>query len=113
MIEADGRKATFLRTALRTLGLPGEVVAERAERAPPSGAEIVTARALAPLPRLLAHVERHLAPGGRAILPKGRGASGEVAAARAEWSFDLAVHPSATAPDAAVLEIAGLGRRVA
>ena len=112
MIEADARKAAFLRTALRTLELPGEVVAERAEVAPPSGACVVTARALAPLPRLLGHVERHLAPGGVAILPKGRGARGEVAEARAAgWSFDLAVHPSATAPDAAVLEVAGLGRR--
>ena len=110
MIEADARKAAFLRTACRTLGLSACIVAERLERAPPSGADVVTARALAPLDRLLGQVARHLAPTGIAILPKGRGAEAEVEAARRRWTFDVDRLPSRTADDAAVLRISNIGR---
>lgn len=111
LVEADMRKAAFLRTACRTLGLEACVLAERAERAASCGAQVVTARALAPLDRLLAPVARHLAPGGIAILPKGRGADGEIEAARRLWAFDLDRLPSRTAADAVVLRVSNLSRR--
>ena len=111
MIEADSRKAAFLRTASRTLGLGAEIVVARGEEAPPAGADVVTARALAPLNRLLDYVDRHLDRDGCAILPKGRAAREEVAAARQRWSFDLQLHSSRTATDAAILHISDLRSR--
>lgn len=104
LIESDGRKCAFLRTAARELGLDVAVLDRRAEEAPPQRAAAVTARALAPLDRLLPLVARHLGEGGTALLPKGRDWAGEVEAARgAGWAFDLDARPSATDAHARVL----------
>lgn len=112
MIEADTRKATFLRAACRELGLSAEVQAERLERAPPADADVVTARALAPLPQLLAMAERHLCCNGIAILPKGRKAHSELASARDRWSFEVEILPSRTAPEALILRIRNIDQKM-
>jgi 16S rRNA (guanine527-N7)-methyltransferase len=88
-VESDQRKSAFLRKACQHLGLPAICHASRAEAIGPLAAETITARALAPLVDLLSLVERHLAPGGRAILPKGAKAMDEIELARKRWSFDL------------------------
>jgi len=109
LVESDRRKAEFLRTVVRHLGLRAEVSAARAESLAPLGADILSARALAPLPQLLPLAFRHLAPGGRALFPKGRQATAELAAARTgPWRFALLSHPSVTDPHARILQIEGL-----
>jgi 16S rRNA (guanine527-N7)-methyltransferase len=109
LIESDQRKATFLRTAVRELALPAAVLDQRAEAAPPQAAAVVSARALARLPTLLPLVARHLAPGGVALLPKGRGWEAEVDAARAAgWRFALDALPSRTDPSGRVLRVADI-----
>ena len=110
LIESDHRKAVFLRTCAREMGLSVEVIAERIETCPPSNARVVTARALAPLDRLLPMVHRHLAPGGRAVLLKGRTAEAEIAAVENDWTFDLTTAPSITDPDARILVLEHLAR---
>lgn len=110
LVEADRRKATFLREAARRLPRPPTVHAARAETLDPLDASLVTARALAPLPRLLPLVARHLSQNGRAILPKGAGFRKEVEAARESWHFELRVHPSSTHPHSAILELRDLRR---
>jgi len=110
LVESDIRKATFLRTASRELNLSMEVIASRIEAVPPLDAQIVSARALAPLAALLQYVERHLAPAGTAFLQKGKNADAEVAQARKDWNFDCTSHPSLTDPTASILEIKGLNR---
>ncbi|MFC7542244.1 16S rRNA (guanine(527)-N(7))-methyltransferase RsmG [Siccirubricoccus deserti] len=74
LVESDRRKAAFLNEAARVLGLAGTVVvhASRIEVASLPQAAILTARALASLPDLLAHAHRLLKPGGVALFPKGR-----------------------------------------
>lgn len=110
-IESDGRKAAFLMTAARELGLERvRVLAQRIEAAPPQGAQVVSARALAPLKSLLPLAVRHLAPGGHALFPKGAGHAKEVAEARADWRFDLTEHPSRTDPDARILKLEAIRR---
>lgn len=110
LIESDGRKCAFLREAARAMGLSVTVLDQRAEAAPPQGADVVSARALAPLPALLPLVARHVAPGGTALLMKGRGWAEEVEAARAEWRFDLDARPSVTDSSAKILVVTGLAR---
>ena len=110
MIEADARKATFLRTIIRELGLRAAVFNSRLEHASPCEADVVTARALAPLDRLLGYVSRHVGPSGHAVLPKGRRAEEEIACARRRWMFDVVAHPSRTAPDASVLVVSNIRR---
>ncbi|ROU03290.1 16S rRNA (guanine(527)-N(7))-methyltransferase RsmG [Histidinibacterium lentulum] len=105
LVESDTRKATFLRTAIRTLGLDAEVRTDRAEALPPHNAAIVSARALAPLTRLLGFADRHLAAEGIALLPKGRARAPEIDEARANWDFALSETRSITDPEAAILRI--------
>lgn len=110
LVESDGRKAAFLHQAAAQLGVAVTIHTARAENLAPQGADIVSARALAPLNVLLAHVRRHLAPGGRAIFPKGRNWADEVANARQEWQLSLTTRPSLTDPEARILVVEGLSR---
>jgi len=105
MVESDARKAAFLRTAVRTLGLAAQIRTDRAEALAPFNAPILSARALAPLPRLLEHADRHLAADGIALFPKGRSRAAEIAEARANWGFALSETRSITDPEAAILRI--------
>ncbi len=110
LIESDKRKAAFLMTAIRELGLSADVIAQRVEQVDALGADVVSARALAPLPQLLPLVARHLAENGVALLPKGKTHAEELAAARAEWQFDAASHQSKTNASARILILKGLTR---
>ncbi|MFN0114844.1 MAG: 16S rRNA (guanine(527)-N(7))-methyltransferase RsmG [Paracoccaceae bacterium] len=103
LVESDRRKAAFLNTAARATGVAVTVHPDRAESRPPLGADVVSARALAPLDRLLGLARRHLAPGGRAILPKGSAWRSEVAKALETWRFTYENHPSLTDPDSVIL----------
>jgi 16S rRNA (guanine527-N7)-methyltransferase len=109
LVESDGRKAAFLRTAAQAMALQVTVHAQRAEVLAPLRADVVSARALAPLSVLLPLVRRHLAPGGLALLPKGGRHADEVAAARRLFTFALTAHPSATSPDGSILAITEIG----
>jgi 16S rRNA (guanine527-N7)-methyltransferase len=110
MIESDQRKAAFLRTALRELGLSGDVLADRIDAVPPMGADVLSARALAPLDQLLAFAENHLKPGGTAIFPKGKTAEQEIADANTNWLFQIEKHASMTDAEARILVIKDIKR---
>lgn len=110
LVEADRRKSEFLRSAGRECGISVEVIAERVEAVPPLGADVLSARALAPLPVLLGHAERHLAPGGIALFPKGAGHEAEIAAALERWRFSVQKFPSRTDRDSVVLRIGDIAR---
>lgn len=110
MIESDGRKAAFLEAVVRECGIASRILAERIEGAPAQGADVVSARALAPLPRLLGLAERHLAPEGTALLAKGAAHQQEIAEALELWRFSIQKWPSLTDPSAVILEIKGLSR---
>ena len=94
----------------RELALPTKVICARIEQAPPQQADVISARALSGLPKLLSMVDRHLAPNGMALLHKGRQHEQEIADARKTWSFDLEEHQSLTDPAARILAIQGLKR---
>ena len=110
LIESDQRKAAFLREAARLLGAPVAVHAQRIEtvRLPP--APLVTARALAPLPRLLALAAPLLAPGGVALFLKGGAVESELTAAGREWHMRVERFPSRTSATGVILRISELAR---
>lgn len=110
LIESDLRKATFLRTVARETGLTVRVIPSRIEEAAPMGADVVSARALASLEKLLPLAERHLASGGIALFQKGATHRAEVAEALARWRFTVHNHPSQTDPQAVVLRIGEIAR---
>jgi 16S rRNA (guanine527-N7)-methyltransferase len=107
LIEADARKAAFLGEASRRMSLKTQpkVVVSRIETAPPARADIVTARALAPLDQLLAWAAPHRADKAICLFHKGKGWQAELTEAMKDW--DIAAQPfsSVTDRDAVLLRI--------
>ena len=110
LIESDQRKAVFLREAARTLGVPVQVHAQRIETVHIPPAPLVTARALAPLPRLLALAAPLLAPDGVALFLKGGAVESELTAANREWHMRVERIPSRTSATGVILRITELAR---
>jgi 16S rRNA (guanine527-N7)-methyltransferase len=110
LVESDRRKAEFLRSVSRETGLTVTVHDARIESLPPLQADVVSARALAPLSDLCAHAARHLAPGGRGIFLKGARADEELRAAQTRWHFTSRVVPSITEATASVLVVTDVHR---
>lgn len=106
LVDSDQRKVAFLRTVIRELALTNcAAFSARAEDLPPAQATYLSARALAPLVRLMPYLARHLAQDGTAWLMKGRNWQAELDAARTAWTFDFTIHPSATDSASAILAI--------
>ncbi|HRO13507.1 MAG TPA: 16S rRNA (guanine(527)-N(7))-methyltransferase RsmG [Paracoccus sp. (in: a-proteobacteria)] len=111
LLDSDARKIAFLRTAIRTLALGNcRAISGRIESSAPAHAQNLSARALAPLDRLMPYVQRHLAKDGTAWLMKGRNWQQEIASAQHGWDFHVTAHSSLTDPEAAILEIRELER---
>jgi 16S rRNA (guanine527-N7)-methyltransferase len=89
LVESNGKKARFLREAVRTLGLGNARVAEsRIEALEMPGAfDAITARALASLPLIVALGGHLLAPGGRLLAMKGTVPEDEIAALPPGWTL--------------------------
>lgn len=113
LVESDRRKCSFLRTALRETGATARVIDARIEAVPPLGADVLSARALAPLGTLLGFAARHLLPDGTALFPKGARWRDEVQAAQQDWTFSADAIPSMTDPDAVLLRIGGISPHAA
>lgn len=111
LIESDRRKASFLRTAILETAAPATVHCCRIEDATVPAAGLVTARALAPLPRLLPLAARFLAQNGVCLLLKGAKVEEELAAADGHWTMTVDRVPSQTGADGVVLRIEGLQAR--
>ena len=111
LIESDQRKCLFLNTARRELDLNITVITGRIEAQHIELADIISARALAPLTDLLGFSERLLKPDGTALFPKGEKYQEELDRAAIDWHFDVNTHPSTTHVDAKVLEISRIQHR--
>ncbi len=110
LIESDHRKAAFLIEAARLTEALVRVHAARIEavRLPP--VRLVTARALAPLPDLIALAAPFLAPDGVALFPKGENAGNELTDAAAGWQMRVERFSSRTDPSASILRISEIRR---
>lgn len=110
LVESDKRKATFLRQATQALNLEVDVRSDRVESIAPLQADVISARALAPLVELLGMASRHLRPDGIALFPKGARHAEELADARGTWAFDVDIHPSLSDSGSAILVIRNIHR---
>jgi 16S rRNA (guanine527-N7)-methyltransferase len=110
LVESDQRKAQFLREVSRETRTPVRVHAERAERVAPFPADVVTARALAPLPELIDMARRFAHGRTVALFPKGRAAEAELTGLDASDKMRVTVLPSRTSASAAILRIEGIAR---
>ena len=110
LVESDQRKAAFLRHISRDLALNVEVMHDRIEDVPPLQADVLTARALAPLNKLLGYAERHRKPAGLALFPKGEKVETEISVALESWRFDCQKHPSISDARSSVLCVGEISR---
>lgn len=109
LVESNSRKCAFLSEVARQTSAPVRVhnarVADLAQSRAIPPADVVSARALAPLDALLELAQPFFGNASAGLFLKGREAASEVADARKRWAFDLVTHPSITDPDGHVLEI--------
>jgi 16S rRNA (guanine527-N7)-methyltransferase len=105
LVESDARKCAFLAEASRAMGIAPTILAERIEAVAPLQADVLSARALAPLVTLLGYVILHRRDGGIALFPKGESVHKEIEAAARRWRFEHRIHPSVTGSLGAIVEI--------
>ena len=105
LIESDARKCAFLHEAARVTGTAVTIHNKRIEAVPPVEADVVTARALAPLAQLLDHAVRFLKPAGKCVFLKGARQADELTEARKSWHMRVAERPSLSDPSGVILEV--------
>ena len=111
LVESNSRKCAFLRHVARLAEVRVTVHEARLEKVVPDylgRADIVSARALAPLPDLLAWTEPLLKTGTTGLFPKGRDVVSELTDARQSWTFTAEILPSRTDSEARILRITSL-----
>jgi len=116
LVESRRKRIDFLTRAVDTLGLSERVVVagKRVEMLEPSIEDVISARAFAPLDRLLPLAHRFSGAGTCWLLPKGRSAASELEAVAGSWQGDFRIVPSLTDPDAAIIaasQVQPKGRR--
>ena len=114
LIESNLKKASFLREAVRVTGVPGIVHASRIETLGLTlgdTADYVTARALAPLPDLLAMIAPLLKKGAKALLLKGQDLDAELTKATKYWNIEAESVPSKTSKTGRILIVHALSKR--
>jgi 16S rRNA (guanine527-N7)-methyltransferase len=115
LVESTTKKCAFLAQVAAETEAPVEIHCMRIEElkrtATSLAPDIVTARALAPLPKLLELAAPWMEIGARGLFMKGREARTEIEEARKRFDFDYRLHPSLTAADAAIVEITKLAKR--
>lgn len=106
LVESDSRKCAFLREVIRATEATASVEMARIEVLVPLAADVVTARACAPLPRLLGYAARHLREdGGICLLLKGRSAAAELTQAYETWKMNAVLIESMSNPFGVVIQL--------
>jgi len=114
LVESTGKKAAFLREAIRLTGAPAIVHQARIEQMGTKldgKIEIVTARALAPLTELLALAAPWMKRGAQALFPKGQDVGAELTEASKYWNIEAVLVPSKTDPQARIVSVGQAERR--
>jgi 16S rRNA (guanine527-N7)-methyltransferase len=109
LVESMAKRCRFLAEVVEALALPAVVHHARAETLK-LDVEMVTARACAPLERLLTYAEPWFARGAQGLFLKGAAVDDEVGEARRTWRFDARTEVSLSDPRGRVLSIKGLSR---
>lgn len=108
LVEANRRKCAFLREAARETGAPAIIHCGRIEDILPAldgPFDAVSARALAPLERLIAHAEKSLDAGAVGVFPKGKGFAAELTQTLTEGKYSITAIESKTDPAARLLVV--------
>jgi 16S rRNA (guanine527-N7)-methyltransferase len=110
LVESDARKAVFLREAVRITQASATVHPVRIEGMKPLIADVVTARALAPLSELLEISERFRGAGTICLFPKGENVQEELTNACKQWKITMHQSPSLSEPSGCLLRLENISR---
>ncbi len=109
LVESNDKKAAFLREAVRVSGAPAIVhncrIEQLAAGVTPVQADVVLARALAPLPKLLELTETYLSNGAIGLFHKGQDVDSELTQATKYWIINVTKHASVVDSRSWILEI--------
>jgi 16S rRNA (guanine527-N7)-methyltransferase len=109
LIESMAKRCRFLSEVVGTLGLPATVHNARAENLQ-LAVDIVTARACAPLARLLGYARPYLQAGATGLFLKGQDVAAELDEAAKSWEFASDTLPSLSDPRGQIVRVRRLGR---
>ena len=114
LVEATGKKCAFLAASIAAMGLSNvEVVPQRIESITISPPDVVTARALAQLDKLLGYSHEFTSEKTVLIFPKGQDVEAELTAAAKSWHMKVEKRPSVTSPGSTILVIRDLKPKAA
>lgn len=114
LVESNNKKAAFLREAVRALDLPAKIHAQRIEDFGDSfgdSADVVSARALAPLKTVCDQAVPLIARGAVGLFLKGQDVDAELTEAAKYWSIEAEKVPSKTSPDGCIVVVRSLKPR--
>jgi 16S rRNA (guanine527-N7)-methyltransferase len=107
LVESMAKRCKFLRVVVDELKLPAEIHNARAEELDLK-VDVVTARACAPMVRLLGYAQPYLKHGAVAWFLKGQDVASELAEAATYWKFESDLRPSLSDPRGQIVQVKGL-----
>jgi len=111
LFEATAKKCAFLQAAAERMGLSVAIENARMEDLPPRAFDVVTARAVAPLPKLLEYAHSFMGPNSVCLFLKGQNVGSELTEGHKCWNMKLSQVPSQTDPSGAIVTVRELGPR--
>ena len=111
LVEERRLRVEFLHRAAEALGVAVEIVAQKAERIAARPFDVISARAFAPMPRLLEIGTSFSTKNSLWVLPKGRNAQAELEALDPSWQGDFRLEASLTDAQARIIVASGVHRR--
>ena len=109
LIDSLGTRCRFLQEAVDALALPATVINGRAEEQALK-VDVVTARAVAPMEKLLGYAQPYLQRGAQGLFLKGEKAEAELIEARKVWQFDSDLSVSRSDPRGRIVSVRSLRR---
>jgi 16S rRNA (guanine527-N7)-methyltransferase len=113
LVESNMKKAAFLREAVRVTGAPARIHAQRIEdfaKTFQGPVDVVTARALAPMPKLFDLIEPFVKKGAKGLLLKGQDVEAELTESSKYWKVQADLIPSKTDPAGRIVVLRQLER---
>ena len=109
LIDSLGKRCRFLQEIVNALGLPATVLNGRAEEQRVR-CDIVTARAVAPMDKLLGYAQPYFERGAQGLFLKGEKAESELLEARKSWHFQAELVPSQSDARGRIVTVRSLKR---
>ncbi len=109
LIDSLGKRCRFLQEIVDALNLPATVIVGRAEEQQVT-CDVVTARAVAPMDKLLCYAQPYFQRGAQGLFLKGERAESELIEARKSWHFEAELAPSQSDVRGRIVTIRSLRR---